>query len=370
MPENQQPNSQSSALAFAIARIAMISVSLGSVTLVAILVWRSMRETLDAENTPNYVPTEWTTPMNQEHFNPVQVVKAAEPITRFPIVSASVASSWIEDDEQVIAVEVNGQTRAYSLNMLTGPDREIINDELGGEPIAVTWCHLCNSAVSFSRRVDEQVLTFAVSGLLWEGNLVMVDQPTGTLWSQLQAQGMRGPLAGHSLRLIPAVVTTWREWKRHHPDTTAAAMSRTVAHYRRAGADPHMGLCLAIHVGDEAVAIDFADLARETAIELSIHGVPVLAVFDSNSFTAGAYDRRLDERELSFTVVDGEIKEISSGSRLDVITGRFVVGALNGTKLRPVPSMIADPATWSLFHPRGRLWNTSWNTPKNASSPQ
>ncbi|GIW95536.1 MAG: hypothetical protein KatS3mg110_3577 [Pirellulaceae bacterium] len=174
---------------------------------------------------------------------------------------------------------------------------------------------------------------------------------------------MRGPLAGKSLTILPSVVTTWGDWKKRYPTTTAVLMSRTADVYRRSGADPHMGLCLAIERNGDAIAFDFADLARHLAIQHTIADTPILVSFDRQSFTAAAFDRRLDGRILSFEVQDDHIIESATASRLDPVSGSFVDGPLQGKSLSAIPSMIADPATWSLFHPDGLLWRAPHNPP-------
>jgi hypothetical protein len=113
---------------------------------------------------------------------------------------------WLAD-ETVIGVTLNDESHAYPIRLLSL--HEIVNDEISGHPIAVTWCPLCYSAIVFSRVVDEQILTFGVSGYLLKNNLVMFDVQSNTLWSQLYAQGLRGAYSRQRLELIPSTFTTW-----------------------------------------------------------------------------------------------------------------------------------------------------------------
>ncbi|MSR70020.1 MAG: DUF3179 domain-containing protein [Phycisphaerales bacterium] len=130
--------------------------------------------------------------------------------------------------DRVIGVEVNGEVRAYPLQMMNV--HEIVNDELGGVPIAVTYSPLCDSAVVFDRRVGGRTLSFGVSGLLINSNLVMYDRPIDpkdvpSLWSQLAFRAVAGPAAlrGESLSIIAGVeVSTWAAWFRGYPQTTVA----------------------------------------------------------------------------------------------------------------------------------------------------
>ncbi len=96
---------------------------------------------------------------------------------------------------------------------------EVVNDAIGGIPIAVSYCPLCASGVAFVAEAEGQPLTFGVSGLLYNSNLLLYDRETESLWSQLQWRAVTGPMAGARLRLIPMTHTRWEDWRREHPGT-------------------------------------------------------------------------------------------------------------------------------------------------------
>jgi len=103
---------------------------------------------------------------------------------------------------------------------------EIINDCVGGRPIAVTYSPLCDSVVVFDRCVGGETLEFGVSGLLYNSNLLMYDRRPDavgeSLWSQLQFRAVAGPAAkkGRTLEIMPAVVVPWAAWVDRHAETT------------------------------------------------------------------------------------------------------------------------------------------------------
>ncbi len=150
--------------------------------------------------------------------------------------NASERVKYAVPTDRVIGVEVNGELRAYPLRLMNV--HEIVNDVLGGVPIAVTYSPLCDSAVVFDRRVGGATLEFGVSGLLINNNLVLYDkqveatgqpgaQPTvqPSLWSQLAFRAVAGGAAtrGEKLTIIPGVeVSTWASWFRSYPATTVA----------------------------------------------------------------------------------------------------------------------------------------------------
>ena len=126
-------------------------------------------------------------------------------------------ATHVADDDVVLALSWNGEHRAYPARILD--HHEIVNDVIGGTPLAITWCPLCGSAVGVKREVAGQVTEFGVSGVLYESNLVFYDRATETLWDQVGAKGIVGPLTDTPLELVPITMTRWSRWRDAHPDT-------------------------------------------------------------------------------------------------------------------------------------------------------
>ena len=122
---------------------------------------------------------------------------------------------YVGDPDDLVVVESEGAARAYPVRILHY--HEIVNDRFG-EPIAVTWCPLCGSAVVYSRSVEGRTLTFGVSGKLADDDLVMYDRETGSEWKQSLGEAIEGPLEGADLEVLPASVTTWERFREAHPD--------------------------------------------------------------------------------------------------------------------------------------------------------
>lgn len=123
----------------------------------------------------------------------------------------------VGDDDIVIAISHNGEHRAYPARILD--HHEIVNDTIAGEPIAITWCPLCGSAVGVRRIVGGQITDFGVSGILFNSDLVLYDRKSETLWDQIIAEGIVGPMTGAKLELVPVTMTRWSRWHEAHPDT-------------------------------------------------------------------------------------------------------------------------------------------------------
>lgn len=150
-----------------------------------------------------------------------------------PALPASRAD-W-SDDDLILGVSLGGEARAYPVAILNW--HELVNDTLGGEPLLVSFCPLCGTGLVFDRRVAGEVRRFGVSGLLYRSDLLMFDRGTESLWSQISAEAVTGPLLGQRLRLLRARMNTWGRWRREHPETTV--LSRETGHRRSYGRSPY-----------------------------------------------------------------------------------------------------------------------------------
>jgi hypothetical protein len=121
----------------------------------------------------------------------------------------------ISDTEPVIGLVIDGRARAYPLRILTW--HEIVNDELAGVPVTVTYCPLCNSAVVFDRRVDGRVLDFGTTGKLRNSDLVMYDRQTESWWQQFLSEAIVGAMTGKRLKAIPARLESFANFKKRAP---------------------------------------------------------------------------------------------------------------------------------------------------------
>ena len=142
---------------------------------------------------------------------------------------------FVSDTDVVIGLEIDGDARAYPLFIMVW--HEIVNDEVGGIPVSVTYCPLCYTNQVFERVLDGQVVEFGTSGKLYNSNLVMYDRLTDSYWSQALGLAITGELTGDTLNIIPFDVITWGDWKTLHPDSKV--LTTETGHIRAYGADPY-----------------------------------------------------------------------------------------------------------------------------------
>lgn len=141
------------------------------------------------------------------------------------------------ENEPVIRFEINGELRGYPLQVLTW--HEIVNDTVGGVPVAVTYCPLCNSAIVFERVVDGEPTTFGTTGKLRNSDMVMYDRATESWWQQFTGEGIVGVQTGTQLKMLPARVVSFSEFKSEAPD--APVLVPNNARVRRYGQNPYAG---------------------------------------------------------------------------------------------------------------------------------
>lgn len=131
-------------------------------------------------------------------------------------VKASQARS-LRDDDRVLAITRNGISKAYPIRIMNW--HEIVNDQFGDEGIAITYCPLCGSGIAFKADVAGKSLKFGVSGLLYNSDVLLFDRQTQSLWSQILAKAVTGPMKRHNLTAIPITHTSWADWRKRQPDT-------------------------------------------------------------------------------------------------------------------------------------------------------
>jgi Protein of unknown function (DUF3179) len=202
----------------------------------------------------------------------------------------------VEPKEPVVELVVRGRARAYPIQILIW--HEIVNDEVAGVPVAVTFCPLCNTSLVFDRRVGGRTLDFGTTGNLRNSDLVMYDRQTESWWQQFGGAGLVGRYAGARLDVIPSRIVAWAQFRREHPH--ALVLSRDTGHPRAYGQNPYEGYdevrsrpifptrradddrlspkerVVFVERGDDAVAIPFSILERRVVrVEVGGHRLVV-----------------------------------------------------------------------------------------------
>ncbi len=304
------------------------------------------------------------------------------PIDAPCVESVAAADTWLTDPESVLVVEVGDVARAYPLAIMT--QHEIVNDELGGEPLTVTYCPLCNSGIAFERTLDGEAWSFGTSGRLLRSNLVMYDRQTRTLWSQFTGEALWGDPAvvGRELVRVPTQTLGWATFREAFPDGTV--LSRDSVPGRAYGANPYPSYednpssflfrgersdALSpdervVGVGDDqdAVAVPLSVLMEDEAVTVEVGGRALTIVWTPGQVSALDSREVADGREVGQTgafavdglepMGDGRFRDPATDAVHDV-TGRTLDG--NAPSLEAVALDDTFWFVWFAFRPDTRI---------------
>jgi Protein of unknown function (DUF3179) len=305
-------------------------------------------------------------------------------------VSVSEADTWLKPAEPVILVEVQGEAKAYPIQILIW--HEIASDTVGGEPLVVTFCPLCNTAIVFKRTVNGKVLDFGTTGRLRYSNLIMYDRQTETWWQQATGEAIAGELTGTQLEFYPATIISWQDFKTSFPE--GKVLSRETGYLRDYGENPYVGYddvnnppflyegpptpnqlppvarVLTIDLNGEAVAYPYETLEKLGVVNDTVGGEDVVVFWqagtasplDSSSTasgrdvgTAAAFSRELDGQTLAFTFTEGKLFDEQTKSEWNIL-GQAVVGEFKGKQLTPAVSINHFWFSWAAFKPETRIY--------------
>ncbi|KAB2851447.1 MAG: DUF3179 domain-containing protein [Hyphomicrobiaceae bacterium] len=184
----------------------------------------------------------WKTDFTRTSIKWEEILSGGPPKDGIPAIDAPsfrpiAEAKDLAPNEPVIGLEIAGDARAYPLRILIW--HEIANDIVGGTPVAVTYCPLCNSAVVFERTVSGRVLDFGTSGKLRNSDLVMYDRQTESWWQQFVGEAIVGAMQGAELKRVPSWLTSFAEFKAHHPNARVLVPNNPAA--RPYGRNPYFG---------------------------------------------------------------------------------------------------------------------------------
>jgi len=300
-------------------------------------------------------------------------------------------SDWIQGQEPGVLIEIEEDARFYPLSVMTR--HEIVNDEVGGIPVAVTYCPLCNTALVFDRRFEGETLRLGVSGLLRNSDLVMWDDVTQTLWQQVTGEAIVGKHAGKSLTPLASAIVRWADFRDTHPDGQAlssdqgfglvygsnpyefySSRSRPYNFYSGEIDDrfPALERVVGISVNGIDKAYPFSLINKVRVVHDNLAGQE-LVVFWGASDTADALDSGLiadaigigtgivynpfvDGERLTFVASgDTEFVDNETGTTWSIL-GKATSGELAGEELELLPHRNEFWFAWQAFFPDAEVW--------------
>lgn len=309
------------------------------------------------------------------------------PIDEPEFIDVAAADEWISDEEPVVVIDVNGDVRAYPVQIMIW--HEIVNDVVGGIPVAITYCPLCNSAISYERTIEGRETTFGTSGRLYASALVMYDRATESLWTHFDGRAVVGVLTGHRLEPVASPLLSWADFKNSHPDGLVLDREET-GFGRPYGNNPYQGydnpssfpflfngevdersaaMQRVVGVREDEVARAWSleaisgEIAAATNTELG--DTPLVILWSAGQSSAleapqiaagrdvgsvGVFSPVVDGRTLTFSVENGSFVDGETGTIWD-ITGRAVSGEFADVQLERVPHLDTFWFAWSTYAP-------------------
>ena len=300
---------------------------------------------------------------------------------------------FLADKEPVVALEINGDARAYPLQILIW--HEIVNDEVGDVPVAVTFCPLCNAAIVFDRRLDGVLYDFGTSGNLRNSDLVMWGRQTESWWQQFTGEAIVGTLTGKQLTFIPASIISWEDFRNANP--LGKVLSRDTGFPDRSyGRNPYSGYdradnppflysgelddrlqpkerVVAVTVGGVDLAFPFQVLEREKVVNYFVDGEDLAVFFKLGTLSAldrrdiedskdvgatGVFDPHLGDMKLTFRAEGDSIVDKETGSVWNIL-GEAVQGPLAGSTLTPIVHANHFWFALAAFQPDARIYQGS-----------
>ncbi len=218
--------------------------------------------------------------------------------------------TFLKNSDSVLGIKIKGVAKAYPIKILNW--HEIVNDKISRKNIVVTFCPLCGTGMVFDATIRGQEMSFGVSGLLYQSDMLLYDHKTESLWSQIKSEAVAGPMTGAKLKLISSTHTTWKRWRKLHPKTLV--LSNKTGFRRDYDRDPYKGYdkrsdlmfpvgkqnrayhpkerVIGIEVNGSYKAYPFVELAKgKSPIEDVLNGQALRIEFDSRSQTAMIYDK-------------------------------------------------------------------------------
>lgn len=247
-----------------------------------------------------------------------------------PKFAAAKDAGFMKDSDRVIGFVFNGEAKAYAIKILNW--HEIVNDKVGGKPVVVTFCPLCGTGMVFDADSGGRGLTFGVSGLLYQSDMLLYDRQTESLWSQLKGEAVTGKLMGRKLKLLSSTHTTWGAWKKKHPKTLA--LTTDTGHRRNYDSDPYKG-----YAQMEGLFFPVSRQSKAYHPKEQVIGIQVGEVFKAWPFI------ELAQAKLP-------VKETINGQLMTVeFDGKTGTALVRDDKGKEYPSVVGFWFAWYAFHP-------------------
>lgn len=306
------------------------------------------------------------------------------------------AQRWLPDTDPVIAVSIADHVKAYPLRILLY--HELVNDELAGQPIAITYCPLCNAAMVFSRAHDNQVLEFGISGKVYSSNMIMYDRQTESWWLQFTGKGVVGTYNNHQLDLLPSQIVSFAHFRQAFPN--GKILSNKTGYNKKYGLNPYLNYdsrqqpfgkffprptsdrlpplarVLGVSINGKSVVYPLSALGNRRLLQHEPGNTPLVIIASDRvasavdarqisqskkTLAAAAYSRVVDDQRLDFLYQDERIIDAQTKSEWNLF-GRAINGPYKGKQLAKMDRGVYFAFVWLDFYPQSLIYRYSDNS--------
>jgi Protein of unknown function (DUF3179) len=282
----------------------------------------------------------------------------------------------VDPDDKVLAVTLGQDARAYPIR--TMGYHHIVNDIVNGVPIAVTYCTLCHTGLVWNRIVEGRLLHFRLAGIN-NGNALLRDEETSSIWQQSTGEAIYGPLKGKQLQLVRSNELSFGLWKQEQPhgqvlqpNSLYAAeydpkdwekhieKTRTVVDTAKSGIGPHQ-LMLGITLAGENKAYPIEAVLATRLIQDRVGTIPVLLLVGPDGASIRTFESKLEGEDTDLTFTTGP----RNGTMTDAVTGSTwsfqgcaVEGKLSGRCLKEIDAHKDYWFDWMNHHPDSTVFKS------------
>jgi hypothetical protein len=395
-PTTDAPAQEEVIAATADSNVASLTSTIDSALLSVIYAYDDAATFLDAEllepDDPPFGTAGWATDFSRRTVAWDEILSGGPPKDGIPAIdnptyeTVDEAGQWLSERDPVIFFANSGEARAYPLSILMW--HEIANDEVGGLPVSVTFCPLCNASIVFARQLDDTILDFGTTGRLRNSDLIMYDRQSETWWQQFTGEAIIGEHVGRQLNILPSQVISFGDYAARFPEGSVLARPAAARDY---GRNPYTNYdsrqpflfngaiddrlraterVVGLDLDGDVVAYPFSTTMAEGAINDRVGETPVVifhkpgtaSALDGADISASrdigsaaVFDRRVGEQELTFSPHDdGTFRDAETGSTWNIL-GEAIDGELTGEQLEQIISFDHFWFAWQAFYPETRL---------------
>ncbi len=373
----------------------LVAVLLAGASVLAVRPWSRGGDAATAQG-PGFDTSGWKTNFKKFSVPLAEIQSGGPPKDGIPAIdhpkfeTAADAGKWLKPLEPVIFFERADDTRAYPLQILIW--HEIVNDTVGGVPVTVTFCPLCNTSIVYDRRLDGRVYDFGTTGKLYRSALVMYDRQTESWWWQVSGQAIIGDLTDRRLSVLPSQIISWETFRQAHPQ--GKTLSRDTGYLRAYGQNPYQGYddinsspflysgprdsrlrpmerVVTVSIENQDVAYPFSILAKVGVVNDTVGRVPI-AVFHQKGVTsaldgadiassrdigaAAVFSRVIDGKKLAFAIKGAQVVDEQTQSTWNIF-GSATSGPLAGRRLESIVHGNHFWFAWAAYKPKTRVYS-------------